>query len=89
MDTFRCMGCGDDPLSHHCVRAITQASEPLAPGSHVVDLTGKTVHVDDGPDPAAVAAAIEAAGYPVTASEGGNGSASAADTGSWCGRRRG
>lgn len=71
--TVEGMTCG------HCVRAVTQAIEPLAPGSRVVvDLTAKTVYVDDGPDPAFVAAAIEAAGYTVIGTDGGASRASAA-----------
>ena len=50
----------------HCVASITSAVSPL-PGVTGVDVTlaGGTVRVDGSPDPAAVAAAIEDAGYDV------------------------
>jgi copper chaperone len=50
----------------HCVAAITSAVSPL-PGVTGVDvaLTAGTVRVDGTPDAAAVAAAIQDAGYEV------------------------
>ena len=54
------MTCG------HCVSAITSAVEPLAGVTGVeVDLKAGTVRVDGAADRAAVAAAIEDAGYDV------------------------
>ncbi|MUL66902.1 heavy metal transporter [Mycobacterium sp. CBMA 234] len=54
------MSCG------HCVASITSAVEPLAGVTGVeVDLKAGTVRVDGEPDRAAVAAAIEDAGYDV------------------------
>jgi copper chaperone len=54
------MGCG------HCVAAITSAVMGLPGVTAVdVDLGGAEVRVDGTPDSAAVAAAIEDAGYAV------------------------
>lgn len=54
------MSCG------HCVASITSAVEPLAGVTGIeVDLKAGTVRVDGEPDRAAVAAAIEDAGYDV------------------------
>ena len=56
----RGMSCG------HCVAAITSAVSALPGVTGVdVDLAGGSVRVDGMPDPAAVAAAIEDAGYDV------------------------
>lgn len=53
----------------HCVASITSAVAPL-PGVTSVDvaLAAGTVRVEGTPDASAVAAAIEDAGYDVTAS---------------------
>lgn len=54
------MSCG------HCVASITSAVEPLPGVTGVeVDLKAGTVRVDGEPERAAVAAAIEDAGYDV------------------------
>ena len=54
------MTCG------HCVRAVTEAVQEVAPGAGVqVDLAAGLVRVDGPAPPEAVAHAIEAAGYRV------------------------
>jgi len=59
----RGMSCG------HCVAAITSAVTALPRVTGVeVDLAGAVVRVDGAPDAAAVAAAIEDAGYDVSQS---------------------
>jgi copper ion binding protein len=56
------MSCG------HCVSAITSAVSPLSGVTGVdVDLAAGSVRVEGTPDAAAVAAAIEDAGYDVAA----------------------
>ena len=56
------MSCG------HCVRAVTEAVQEVAPGVQVqVDLAGGLVRVDGPAPPEAVAHAIEEAGYRVGA----------------------
>lgn len=52
----------------HCVAAITAAVSPLPGVDFVdVDVAAGTVRVEGSPDAAQVAAAIEDAGYDVTA----------------------
>lgn len=54
------MSCG------HCVRAVTEAVQEVAPGAGVrVDLNAGSVRVDGPASPEAVAHAIEEAGYRV------------------------
>lgn len=54
------MSCG------HCVRAVTEAVQEVAPGVGVqVDLSTGVVRVDGPAPPEAVAHAIEEAGYRV------------------------
>lgn len=54
------MSCG------HCVAAVTRAVTAMSPGAKVmVDLGAGSVRVSDADDAAAVAAAIEDAGYTV------------------------
>lgn len=54
------MSCG------HCVRAVTEAVQEVAPGAGVqVDLDAGMVRVDGPASPEAVAHAIEDAGYRV------------------------
>lgn len=56
------MSCG------HCVRAVTEAVQEVAPGAGVhVDLATGLVRVDGPAAPEAVARAIEDAGYRVGA----------------------
>jgi copper chaperone len=56
------MTCG------HCVATITRAVKALDPAAEVkADLPGKTVTVETGVPAAAVAQALDQAGYPNTA----------------------
>jgi copper chaperone len=56
------MSCG------HCVASVTKAVQAVDGGARVeVDLAGKTVKVDSASPLEAIKAAIEDAGYPVTA----------------------
>lgn len=56
------MSCG------HCVRAVTEAVQEVAPGTGVqVDLAAGLVRVDGPAAPETVARAIEEAGYRVGA----------------------
>lgn len=56
------MSCG------HCVKAVTEAVQEVAPGAKVdVDLTTGKVQVDGAHDVAAVSHAITEAGYTVKA----------------------
>jgi copper chaperone len=58
------MTCG------HCVRAVTQAVQGVAPGAQVdVDLAQQTVRVQGATDVAAVTKAIEDEGYTVLLTE--------------------
>jgi copper chaperone len=60
--TVEGMTCG------HCAQAVTKAVEALpAVDRALVDLGTGTVVIDGSPDPAAVRAAIEDAGYEVLA----------------------
>jgi copper chaperone len=55
------MSCG------HCVKAVTEAVQEVAPGAKVdVDLTTGKVQIDGANDAAAVSHAITEAGYTVT-----------------------
>jgi copper chaperone len=56
------MSCG------HCVATITKAVKAVDPAAEVkADLAGKTVTVDSAVPAAALARALDAAGYPNTA----------------------
>ena len=56
------MSCG------HCVNAVTKAVQALDPAAQVtVDLAGKKVSVNSGVPVSQISAAIEEAGYPVSA----------------------
>ncbi|MCD2516385.1 heavy metal translocating P-type ATPase [Massilia sp. G4R7] len=55
----------------HCVGRVTEAVQGVDAAAKVdIDLASKRVSVDSGADPARIAAAIDAAGYPVLASDG-------------------
>ncbi|HYW16133.1 MAG TPA: heavy-metal-associated domain-containing protein [Allosphingosinicella sp.] len=58
--TVRGMSCGP------CTRAVTNAVHSVDPGAKVeIDLEAKLVDIESGADAAAIAAAIEDAGYKV------------------------
>ncbi|MBY6203207.1 heavy-metal-associated domain-containing protein [Maritalea mobilis] len=51
----------------HCTAAIDKALKAIDPAAKVdTDLTSKTVMISSGKDAAALQAALEGAGYPVT-----------------------
>lgn len=54
---------------NHCVQTVTKSVQSVASGAKVeVDLAAKKVRVDGAADLQAIAAAIEDAGFEVTAS---------------------
>ncbi|WP_374011309.1 heavy-metal-associated domain-containing protein [Massilia sp. Se16.2.3] len=56
------MSCG------HCVSRVTKTVQEIDSGAQVaVDLQSKKVRIDSAADLERIAAAIDAAGYPVTA----------------------